>query len=74
VACSAGTAESVPRAFLSAGGELSPLSGLSAVCRSAATASPPVRANLLQSTASQGRAGGGGLMVGARSSKRSGEP
>jgi hypothetical protein len=75
VACSAGAAEAVPRAFLSsAGGELSPLSSLSAVCRSAATASPPVRADLLQSTASQGRAGGGGLMVGARSSKRSGEP
>ena len=31
---------------------------LSAVCRSAATASPPVRAAGSQSTASQGRAGG----------------
>ncbi len=31
---------------------------LSAVCRSAATASPPVRAAEPQSTASQGRAGG----------------
>ncbi len=59
VALPAGAAESVPRVFLSAGCELSPLSSLSAVCRSAATASPPVRADFLQSTASQGRAGGG---------------
>src|SRR5713226_6370861 len=43
---------------------------LSAVCRSAATASPPVRAAGSQSTASQGRAGGevrsGGALVGAK--------
>ena len=41
------------------------LACLSAVCRSAATASPPVRAAGSQSTASQGRAGGGGRSGGA---------
>jgi hypothetical protein len=46
------------------------LPSLSAVCRSAATASPPVRADVSQSTASQGRAGGRvrrrGALVGAK--------
>src|SRR6266700_7803154 len=47
-----------PHVLLSAGREPSPLLCRSAVCCSAATASPPVRATEHQSTASQGRAGG----------------
>jgi hypothetical protein len=62
-----------PASFLSAGRELSPLSGLSAVCRSAATASPPVRADFYRAQrvkAAQVEGQGDG----ERSSERSGEP
>ena len=43
-ALSAGAAEAVPHVLLAAGRESSPLLCRSAVCCSAATASPPVRA------------------------------
>ncbi len=59
MACSAGVAQSVPTSSSLPEVSGPPLSYLSAVCRSAATASPPVRADFPQSTPCQGRAGGG---------------